>query len=377
MTTTAELFTPALLLDLDALERNLDWMQQKANRMKVALRPHIKTHKCIEIANRQREKGAVGLTVSTFKEAELFAEAGFADITWALPLPPVYIEPVIELQKKAIVRVLLDDLKTAQALAELCRSKEVQIHAWEKVDCGLHRAGVDPESEYALQLTRFLVDSNSLIFDGILTHSGHSYNGQTRQEILSYAKAEVECMCRYAKRLRDHGMAVPGVSIGSTPAVTVVEDLEGITEIRPGNYALHDWYQASIGSSSIEDCAVSVLTSIISHQQHASHFIVDAGALALSKDQGPRHRMGYTGYGVVLRDDGRSVDSGLVVDSLTQEHGKIIIKSPERDGEDLAVGRQLRILENHSCLTVAMFDEFVVVRGNVVIDRWKIHRERT
>ncbi|MEX0601710.1 MAG: alanine racemase, partial [Bacteroidota bacterium] len=248
--------TPALLIDLDILDRNLATMQTRAETLGVTLRPHIKTHKCLEIGKKQAALGARGITVSTFYEAEQFAAAGFDDITWAFPLPPVYAVRVAALNEKITLRVVVDSPEAKGHLDKVARAEGKPIHVWLKVDCGYHRAGVDPGSPLAEELVASLSSSKVLRFDGILSHSGHSYAARSRHDALIVARQERDVMLEFAERMRTKGYEVPAISIGSTPAMSVIDDLQGISEIRPGNYAFHDYTQAVIGSCGVGDCAL-------------------------------------------------------------------------------------------------------------------------
>jgi D-serine deaminase-like pyridoxal phosphate-dependent protein len=354
--------TPALLLDLDILESNLATMQSKADRLDVALRPHLKTHKCVEIAERQRKLGARGVTVSTLYEARVFAEHGFADITWAFPVTPGRIDEATALASKVRLRLVVDSI----AAVDLLESAATRLHVWIKVDCGYHRAGVDPEADSSTALARRLSESPHLLFDGLLTHSGQAYSPRTSGDLARIAEHERSVMAGMAERLREEGIEVPGVSVGSTPAMSAVTNLEGVTEARPGNYALHDWDQVSLGACAVSNCAATVLTTVISSNTHGGS-VIDAGALALSKDAGPSLASA-PGFGQIFADYAAGTLQPSRVVSLSQEHGII-------DGE-FRLGERLRLLPNHSCLTVAQFDEFVVVKGNEVVDHWKIWRGR-
>lgn len=348
--------TPALLLDLDRLEANLRRMAARAERLGVRLRPHVKTHKCLEIARLQSESGARGLTVSTLYEARLFAGHGFDDLTWAFPLVPGRIREALELAESVELGLVVDSAETLEALAASGRPARVLI----KVDCGYHRAGVDPSGSAVVELARRITAAPQLVFGGLLTHSGHAY----KQDRLMVARQERDLMVACAARLRDAGIEVPVVSVGSTPAMTAIDHLDGVDEARPGNYALFDYTQATLGSCAIGDCAVTVLTSVVSRPDGGAHAVVDAGALAMSQDPGPGD-----GFGRVFADypAGR-LHHDLRLTSLSQEHG-IVSGRP-------AVGERLRVLPNHSCLTVAQFDEYQVVRGGEVAGRWKIWRGR-
>ncbi|HEV8577571.1 MAG TPA: alanine racemase [Thermoanaerobaculia bacterium] len=364
MASIHDLPTPALLLDLDALERNLGRMSQRAAAFGVALRPHIKTHKSLEVARLQEGLGISGITVSTLYEARVFADHGFTDLTWAFPVILTRLEEIRELAERVTLRLVVDSSEAVDALERL----GAPLHVWLKVDCGYHRAGVDPESALAMELARRLAESGTLTFDGLLTHSGHAYHGPGREQVRAVAEQERAVMARFAEKLRSAGIAVPAVSVGSTPALSVAERLDGVTEIRPGNYCFHDYTQVAIGSCSVRDCAVTVLASVVSCRPGDGRSVVDAGALALSKDTGP-DRPGRPSMGEVFLDYAAGdLDPEARLVSLSQEHGILNVPRP--------VGSRVRILPNHSCLTVAQFDEYYVVRGEQVVDRWTIWRGR-
>ncbi len=357
--------TPALLLHRDVMERNLEHMANRAKKLGVALRPHIKTHKCLELGRRQQAHGAQGITVSTLFEAQAFARDGFRDLTWAFPLDPTHIPHVHRIAENGItLRVILDDLDTAKALAGS------GLHVWLKVDCGYHRAGVDPASRYALEVARELGAERGLIFDGILSHSGHAYRTRNREEAAQIAEQERQVMTWFGDLLRKDGLPVRGVSVGSTPAMAAVKSLTGVTEARPGNYIFYDRTMVLIGCCGPQDVAVSVLATVVSHLPGAAHFVVDAGALSLSKDLGPAHLGLETAFGEVKGHP------ELTVASVSQEHGLIRAAAPAAIEGKFKVGQQVEIIPNHSCLTEAHFDEYVVIEGGRVMDRWHIERGR-
>ena len=357
--------TPALLLHHDVMERNLAQMAARAKRLGVALRPHIKTHKCLELGRRQLEHGAKGVTVSTLFEAEAFARGGFTDLTWAFPLDRTHVAHVQRINTLGVtLRVVLDDLETARALAES------GLHVWLKVDCGYHRAGVDPSSRYALEVARALGAERGLSFDGILSHSGHAYRTRNKEEAAQIAEQERQVMAWFAELLRKDGLPVRGVSVGSTPAMVAAKDLTGVTEARPGNYIFYDRTMVLIEACEPRDVAVTVLATVVSHQPGASHFVVDAGALSLSKDLGPGHLGLEPVFGSVKGHP------ELRVASVSQEHGLIRAAAPAAIEGKFKVGQQIEIVPNHSCLTEAHFDEYVVVQGDRIMDRWHIERGR-
>src|SRR3989441_5147843 len=364
-----DLETPALLPHLAAAERNAQHMANGARQRGVALRPPAKTHRCGEAARLQREHGVRGLTVSTLVEAEVFARAGFNDITWAFPIDPSHIPHVHRIAEAtgATLRVAVDDERTARALAGS------GLHVWLKVDSGLHRAGVDPAAPYALQVAAELGKERGLVFDGILTHSGHAYRTTSKAEAARVAEQERSVMVGFAELVRNAGIPLPEVSVGSTPAMAAVQDLAGVTEARPGNYVFYDRTMVLIGWCQPADVGVTVLATVVSHQPGAAHFIVNAGALELSKDPGPAH-VAPQAMGAV-----RGAPE-LTVATLSQEHGLISAEAPAALDDRFAVGTQVEIIPNHSCLTVPLFDEYHVIRGagngGREVDRWKVERGR-
>ncbi|MFB0516593.1 MAG: alanine racemase [Candidatus Neomarinimicrobiota bacterium] len=372
-----DLPTPALLLDLETLQHNLDTMAARARSLGVALRPHIKTHKCVEIARMQRDRGAQGLTVATLVEAGIFAAAGFNDITYAFPLEPGKVDRALNLAERVTLRLTLDDLSTAEALETAAASRGQEVHVWIKVDCGYHRAGVDPTGDYAVQLARFLSGAAHLRFDGLLTHAGHAYHAASQEQLETIASQERDVLVRLADRLRADGTAVSMVSIGSTPTVSVVSNLESVQEIRPGSYVFYDRTLLVLGSCRLQDCALTVLASVVSNQPNSNWLVMDAGALALSLDPGPSHLEEKASKGAVVSETTPlAIRSSLLVGALSQEHGIIQGSSPE-DLADLSVGSRVRILPNHSCLTAALFDRYAVVKGQEVLDHWEIRRSRS
>lgn len=360
-----DLPSPALLLDLDVLERNVRRMAEKAHRLGVALRPHFKTSKCVEVARLQRDHGATGHTVATLEEARTLFAHGFDDVTWAFPVIPSRLTEARELDRPERGTRLRLTVDTPEALAAV-QATGHPFHVWLEVDSGDHRSGVDPQGDAAVSLAHRLASSRTLTFDGLLTHGGHTYEAEGgRPELKRVADSERDVVVGLARRLREEGIDVPGVSLGSTPGMSAVEDLDGVTEARPGNYVFYDYMQERLGSCRITDCAVTVLATVISCQPGAEHSVTDTGALALSKDPGPEPDC--MGRLVELEQPGR-LREDVQLTGLSQEHG--VASAP------LPVGSKVRILPNHSCLTVACWDEFHVLRGLDLVDRWKIWRKR-
>lgn len=364
--------TPTLLIDLARVGRNAARVGDIAARNNVRLRPHVKTHKCVEVAKIQTEGHGGAITVSTLAEAKAFAAGGFHDITYAVPIDAGKFEAAIEIVRSGVkLNLLTDDAATVADLDEAADKAGVRFDVFVKIDCGYHRAGVEPHTPEAVAIPRQISDAKNLRLAGILTHAGHTYDVRTREEIVAIARHERDCMVELAERLRGMSIDVPTVSIGSTPSVTHVDHLDGVDEVRVGNYIFFDAFQATMGSCGFGDTALTVLTAIVHKDASRRKLIVDAGAVALSKDRGAVHIDDACGYGRVLDVEGD--DTGMRVGGLSQEHGKIY--AGENDAfHRLKVGDRLRILANHSCLTAAQHSHYNVVEDGKIVDRWEIHR---
>ena len=353
------LTTPALLVDRAIVARNCASMREKAAASGVIFRPHAKTHKTIEIARMQHGGGIGPMTVSTFAEAEQLAGAGFRDITYAVPIAPEKLGRAAKLAAAIEhFNILIDSADALQAVESFARAHGVAFDVFLKVDCGYHRAGVDPDRPESEDLARQIELSHAVRFRGLLTHAGHSYHARTIEEIRAVGLDERSAVTRFRNRL---GFSLVR-SIGSTPTASVVEKFEECDEVRPGNYVFFDAFQATIGSCRLQDVAVSVLTTVVGSYPERNAMIVDAGALALSKDLGPDHLDPQFGYGIVC--DLSLKPLPMKIHALSQEHGKVSAQNP------LPVGTRLRIIPNHSCLTAAMYDSYAVIERGSVVDEW-------
>jgi D-serine deaminase-like pyridoxal phosphate-dependent protein len=359
--------TPSALVDLDRLEANAKHMAEKALRMGVRLRPHVKTHKCIEAARIQTDLHFGGVTVSTLAEAQAFAAGGFNDITYAVPIAPQKIGDAADLHAEiGNLNLLVDHPDTVRAIEDVAASRKIEFSVFLEIDCGGGRTGIDPASDVAQLLVRRLADSEHIDFRGLLTHAGHAYRATTRSEAYEVACEERNLMTAFAAEIRDLGIALPEVSVGSTPTLRAIDDLTGVTEVRPGNYLMYDFFQRAIGTCDLDDIAYSVLATVISVDIEHVRAVVDAGALALSKDPGPTHVDPDCGFGLPVTLEDQHPLPGLRIVGLTQEHGSLVGPGIEA----LHPGTRLRIFPNHSCLSAACFDRYHVLRGLEIVDEW-------
>ena len=367
-----KLKTPSLLLDVARVRKNAERMSDVAKRNGVKLRPHVKTHKCLEVARIQTAGNEGAITVSTLAEASAFARGGFSNITYAVPIEAGKFEDAIEIKRAGTeLKLLTDDADTVGLLDKAAGRAGIEFDVFLKVDVGTHRCGVERDSPAAIEIPRQISDSRNLRFAGILTHAGHSYDSRTKVEIEAVARYERDSMVELAGRLRADGIEVPCVTVGSTPTMTHVDHLEGIDEIRPGNYIFFDGFQATLGSCTFEDTALTVLAAVIHRDASRRRLVVDAGAVALSKDRGPVHLDPACGYGYVLDIEGQ--ETGMRVAGMSQEHGEIHAADDETF-DRFVVGSRVRILANHSCLTAAQHSHYNVVEEGRVVDQWEIHR---
>jgi D-serine deaminase-like pyridoxal phosphate-dependent protein len=364
--------TPCLILEVERVRRNAARTSEIARANDVGLRPHVKTHKSVEVARIQTAGHNPALTVSTLAEARAFAGHGFVDITYAVPIEPGKFAEAIEIVRSGVkLNLITDDAETAADLDEAAGRAAVRFDVFLKVDCGYHRCGVAPESKEAVEIPRLISDAKNLNFAGVLTHAGHSYHARSIEEIRRIAAQERDVMAEFAAKLRSRSIEVPVVSIGSTPTIQHVDHLAGVDEIRPGNYIFFDAFQATLGSCGFEDCALTVLAAVVHRDRERRKIIVDAGAIALSKDRGAVELDETCGYGRVLDLVGN--DLNLRVESVSQEHGTIHVRD-EAAFDRLKVGSRVRILANHSCLTAAQHRHYHVLENDRVVDRWEIHR---
>ncbi|MGJ7545833.1 alanine racemase [Variovorax sp. LT1R16] len=370
----AEIATPALLLDSTILERNCAAMAQRAAHHGVALRPHLKTSKSAEVARVATRGQAGGITVSTVAEADYFAANGFLDLTYAVGISAGKIEALDRIQRSygARITLLADRVEAVLSAAEEARALEATFNMLIEIDTGGGRGGLAPDDAELLTVARAIAQSEAFTLVGVLTHAGHSYHVEGRDAIRAIAETERAGAVHAAERLRAAGLSINVVSVGATPTAVCAERLDGVTEMRPGVYTFFDLDQAARGICEIEDVALSVLATVIGHNPRSRRVLIDAGALALSKDESAAEFRDGLGFGLICKVDGTAPLGGLRVAELHQEHGLIACDGEtdsDTDGavqamfDALPVGSRVRILPHHACMTAAPYDRYHVVRG--------------
>ena len=372
----SDVMTPAPIIDFSKLLNNIEIMGARAESFGINLRPHVKTHKSPRLATLQMSKGTNGIMTSTIGETIAFLESGFTDIIYAFPLIPKTIGPVVDISKRANLKVLVDNLLILDLLEKECKDRKQNIDVLIKIDCNYHRSGVRPDRQESFDIAERIRKRKHLTYAGVLTHAGHAYNAMSSEEVMNIAEEEQNAVLQYVNSLEDKYRIESGtVSIGSTPTVMNANGFRnGITEIAPGNYVFFDYTQVALGSCSISDCAMTVAATVVS--SYDDRIIIDAGATALSKDAGPVHIEPDCGYGKVISNHN---ELELVIDtkiaSLSQEHGKILV-GPDSPLRGIKPGEQIEIIPNHSCLVSNLFDRFLVSSNGEITDQWEIRRDR-
>lgn len=338
----------------------------------VRLRPHVKTAKAARVAEIATAGQFGGITVSTLAEARYFAAQGYRDITYAVGMVPAKLDEAAALQRDGVrLSLITDNLDAAAGLAARAKELGVSVPILIEVDTGGARAGVAPDSDELIALGRTIDAASALSLEGVLTHAGQSYHCQGVAEIEAVAEAERAGITAAAARLRDAGLPCPVVSAGSTPTAVHARVLDGVTEMRPGVYVFFDLDQVGIGTCGVADIALSVLARVIGHNRRAGRILIDAGALALSKDVSAGEFMPQAGYGLICPLDSNEPVEGLRVADVHQEHGLIAAAEGEPPYERFPPGSLLRILPNHACITAAAHNAYQVVDGGTaVVDRW-------
>jgi D-serine deaminase-like pyridoxal phosphate-dependent protein len=354
----ADLETPAIVVDLEVMERNLARMADYCRSHNLRLRPHTKSHKIPELARRQLAHAAQGITVAKIGEADVMLDAGITDILIAYPIiGRGKAEKLADLATRANITVSLDSVAVAQAISEEAAKRDVRIGILVELDVGFHRCGVVDEDQ-VVAIARRVADLPGLEFKGLMFFPGHLQVPEKERAELRVAVNDF--LERALAQLEDAGLRVQIVSGGSTPTAREGHLFTGVNEIRPGMYIFNDRNMVGVGVAAIEDCALSVITTVVSTSV-PGRAIVDAGSKTLSSD---RHEVaGGGGFGMV------KIDPAAEVERLSEEHGNLNIS---RSNREYRVGERLAIIPNHVCSTVNMHNRIYGVVGERVEAVWEV-----
>ena len=347
------------MVDGPKMERNIQKMAHLARENGVALRPHVKTHKIPSIAREQLGAGASGITVAKLSEAEVMAEGGIEDIFIAYPLvTEAKIRQAVRLAERVRIVVGVDSLHGARRLSGVAEDQTLEVRL--EVDTGLRRTGV-PLDE-AVRLAGEIEAMDNLDLTGIYTYRGAVLGESKTLELEKAGLEEGQLMVSLADRMRERGLSVEDVSVGSTPTAEHVAKVEGVTEIRPGTYVFYDRMQARLGACSLDECAAVVVCTAVSRPTR-DLIIIDGGSKTFATDVAPgAEPLNLEGYGHVVGYP------RAVLERLTEEHGMLWVD----EDCDLEVGDTLQIIPNHICSTVNLHDEVYLVGEDGVVEQTRV-----
>lgn len=339
--------TPAVVIDLGVVRRNIERFQAYANTHGLSVRPHIKTHKLPQIAELQLAAGAVGINCQKVSEAEAMAAASpeIRDIliTYNV-LGQEKLKRLAALARRLAVGVVADSSVVVKGLSDVFAGEAAPLPVFVECNTGADRCGVSIPEE-AARLAKEIVGAPGLVFAGLMTYP--PVNGASAvQRFMTEAKRLIE----------NAGIAVPVITSGGTPSMMSASDAPVVTEYRAGTYVYNDRSLVKRGACSWDDCALTVLATVVSVPS-PDRAIIDAGSKILTSDL-----LGLEGFGHVL---GRS---DIAIDQLSEEHGRLVSKSPV----ELSVGDLVRIVPNHACVVSNMVDTVQVFDGNEYIGSWRV-----
>jgi D-serine deaminase-like pyridoxal phosphate-dependent protein len=359
----AALDTPALLVDVDRLERNIARWQESATRAGVHLRPHIKTHKSVALAGLQRDAGARGIAVAKVGEAEVFAGAGFDDVVIAYPVVgDAKWQRIARLARLTRLTVNVDSETGAEGLSAAASAAGATVFVQIDLDSGFGRCGVPIADAAAIEvLARLIEELPGLELDGVTTHRGLFFPGADAMTPQEAGRQEGELVVAAAERLRGAGIPIREVTAGGSLSGAGVTGVDGVTEVRAGTYVFNDLMQVALGAATRDDVALTVLATVVS-VTGADTATIDCGSKTFAGDTGV-----VGGPGLALRGLPECVERDVVVERMTEEHGMV----RSFDGP-LAVGDRLTFVPVHACTCVNLADRLFAVRAGDVRDVWPV-----
>lgn len=358
MTTIDELETPALLVDMDRMTRNLDRGADYARTHNIVLRPHIKTHKSPVMAREQLERGASGLTCATPFEAEVMSEVADDLLVMYPPVGEYRALRLAQLAQRVHLTVALDSDAAANDLSRAAAKIGATVSVLIELDAGMHRVGVASAAE-AVALARIVEQLANLEVAGIAFYPGHIRGPVGEHATALAALGAIVEEAKVAFNRAD--LPIDVVSAGSTPTLWRTHEVSGINEMRPGTYIYNDRTTADIGACTLDECALTVLATVVSTAVQGQA-VIDAGAKALGRE--PLRGGGTSeGFGCLWSD------SEVTVKSMSEEHG---ILDLSRSSWRPRVGDRVRVIPNHVCIVVHLADQVYGVRDDALVTSWPV-----
>ena len=349
-----ELDTPALLIDLDKMETNIETMANYFRTVNADLRPHVKTHKTPIIAHKQIAAGAIGVTCAKLGEAEAVIHAGIRDVLIANQIVGAQkIARLINLAKHSEIMVAVDNTENVQAISEAAAAKGATIRMLVEVNIGMNRCGVEP-GKPVLELAEQIRQRPNLIFEGLMGYEGHTVAKPNRSERDTTAREAMQRLIDAKNHLEKHGVEVSIMSGGGTGTFNITGSIPDMTEVQAGSYVLMDsTYRNVEGIGDHFDCALSVLATVVSRPS-SDRMIVDTGLKVLAKEFGIPQPVGL---------------NGVEMTGLSEEHGTMRVSDVSAT---LKPGDKLEILPTHCCTTVNLHDRYYGIRNGIVESVWNI-----
>ncbi len=358
-----DITTPTLLLDETKCRSNMRRMAEKAQRLGLRLRPHLKTPQSVEVARWLRDYGVEAVTVSSFRMAAYFAEDGWEDITVAFPVNIREMATIKKLARRIRLNVTLENMESARALQG---QLEQAVKVWVKINIGNERTGLSPEDSRRLDLLLdFLTQSGKLQFTGFLGHAGQSYGARGEAGISQAHQDSLAAM----RSLREHyqeRFPQLEISVGDTPTASVMKDFPGVDEIRPGNFLFYDLMQWQIGACTPGDIAVAMACPVVAKHPERSEIVLYGGAVHFSKDY-LTFPDGTPFYGLAAEwnEEGwQLLQPKAYLRKLSQEHG--ILRAEGNLLDKVEIGSLMMVLPVHSCLTANLMKGYRLMDGRRV-----------
>ena len=350
-----DLPTPAVLIDQPRALANIDRLQEAADKRGIRVRPHAKTHKSPIVARWQIDRGAVGISCAKLGEAEVFAEAGFTDIRVPYPLNPTNAARVLKLLERTTLSFIVDHIAVARGWSEAMSRAMRTVDVLVKVDVGFHRCGIEPNPATAVAFIREVSSLPGLALRGLLSHAGHAYQATSAEQLQSIAEDEAETLHSLATKAREHGIQIDELSAGATPTARFSLQQDWITEYRAGNYVYFDRTQVGLGAATLDDCALTVLSTVVAKPAD-DRIILDCGSKTLAADAA-RGFSPLPGHGVIFRElrlaPGQQPDDQLLIERLSEEHATVRVTTGHTS---LEPGDRVRVVPNHSCVVSNLVD---------------------
>ncbi len=358
-----EIIQPTLLLDKQKCIRNIESIISKAEKSGVKYRPHFKTHQSRIIGNWFRDRGVTSCTVSSLDMADYFARDNWNDITVAFPLNYLEAQKINDLSSTIKLNILVS---LPGVLPKLIQKLENRVGVYIEVDSGYHRTGISPDDVTSIDLVLDEIQtSDRLVFEGFLSHAGHTYKCTSRSEVEAIHKEEIKALGHLKDRYKSRFPQLK-LSIGDTPACSIVDQFSDVDEIRAGNLVFYDLTQFKIGSCDIDQIAIALACPVVATYPARNEVIIYGGGVHFSKDF-LRLESGDISYGTIVALNGKGWSlpaTSMYVKSLSQEHG--IVHAPDSQAEKIRVGDILGILPAHACLMADAMPGYVTLDGTEI-----------